>query len=98
MARSSARSQGGRLALAPGAHLIDLVSEAIGYRSSRSVQVKSGETAAIKVEFPNGTIALNASPWAEVLIDGRSVGETPIGNLAISVGSHEVVFRHPGAR
>jgi hypothetical protein len=23
------------------------------------------------------------------------VGETPIGNFAITLGSHEVVFRHP---
>jgi hypothetical protein len=30
-----------------------------------------------------------------VLIDGKSVGETPIGNLSVSVGSHDVVFRHP---
>ena len=55
----------------------------------------SGETAAVKVDLPNGTIALNATPWAEVFIDGRSAGETPIGNLSVSVGSHEVVFRHP---
>jgi hypothetical protein len=88
-------TQGGRLALAPGAHQIELVNEAIGYRSTRTVQVRSGETAAFKVDIPNGTIALNATPWAEVFIDGRSAGETPIGNLSISAGSHEVIFRHP---
>jgi len=27
--------------------------------------------------------------------DGRHVGETPIGNLAVAIGPHEVVFRHP---
>jgi len=88
-------SLGGRVALAPGAHQIEFVNDTVGYRSNRTVQVKSGESAAVKVEFPNGTIALNATPWAEVLIDGRSVGETPIGNLSVSVGSHDVVFRHP---
>ena len=88
-------SQGGRVALTPGTHQLEFVNDTLGYRGNRTVQVKSGETAAVKVEFPNGTIALNATPWAEVLIDGRSVGETPIGNLSVSVGSHEVVFRHP---
>jgi hypothetical protein len=30
-----------------------------------------------------------------VWIDGRRVGETPIGNLSVSIGPHEVVFKHP---
>ena len=42
-----------------------------------------------------GTIALNAIPWAEVWIDGEKVGETPIGNLPVAVGPHEIIFRHP---
>ena len=45
--------------------------------------------------MPKGTIALNAVPWADVWIDGVQVGETPIGNLPLSIGAHEVVFRHP---
>jgi hypothetical protein len=42
-----------------------------------------------------GTVNLNASPWAEVWLDGRRIGETPIGNLAVPIGPHEIVFRHP---
>ena len=38
---------------------------------------------------------MNAIPWAEVWVDGERVGETPIGNLPVSVGNHEVVFRNP---
>jgi hypothetical protein len=30
-----------------------------------------------------------------VLIDGKLVGETPIGNLSIPLGEHEIIFRHP---
>jgi hypothetical protein len=40
-------------------------------------------------------VNLNASPWAEVFIDGERVGDTPIGNLAVPIGPHEIVFRHP---
>jgi len=40
-------------------------------------------------------MSLNAVPWAEVWIDGDRVGETPIGNVQLSLGTHEVVFRHP---
>jgi hypothetical protein len=88
-------SRGGRLALAPGTHQLELVNEELGYRGTQVVQVKSRAVAAVEISLPSGTLSINATPWAEVLVDGRTVGETPIGNLAISVGSHEVVFRHP---
>ena len=29
------------------------------------------------------------------LIDGRDLGQTPIANIAVTVGTHEIVFRHP---
>ena len=51
--------------------------------------------AVITVELPQGVVSLNASPWAEVWIDGQRVGETPIGNLAVAIGPHEIVFKHP---
>jgi serine/threonine-protein kinase len=38
---------------------------------------------------------VNATPWAEVWIDGRSLGETPLANVEVPVGEHELVFRHP---
>ena len=44
---------------------------------------------------PNGTLSINAQPWAEVWVDGERVGETPIGNLSRRIGTHEVLFRHP---
>jgi hypothetical protein len=42
-----------------------------------------------------GSLSINAMPWADVWIDGKSVGQTPIANLQVSLGPHEVVFRHP---
>ena len=40
-------------------------------------------------------MAINAVPWAEVFVDGTRIGETPIGNIAVPIGTHEVIFRHP---
>jgi len=84
-----------RLMVPAGSHQLEIVNDALGYRSSRSVQVSPGKVSAIKIEFPMGTIALNAVPWADVWIDGEKVGETPIGNLPLAIGTHEVIFRHP---
>lgn len=84
-----------RVMIAAGRHELELVNEMLGYRESKTVQVPAGRTASLTVQFPDGTVNLNASPWAEVFIDGERVGETPIGNLKVSLGPHEVVFRHP---
>jgi hypothetical protein len=84
-----------RLMLASGRHDLQLVSDAMGYRSARSITVMPGKVEIIKVDLPNGNVSINATPWAEVFVDGQRVGETPIGNLSIPIGPHEVVFRHP---
>jgi hypothetical protein len=42
-----------------------------------------------------GRLNVNAIPWAEVWVDGQPIGQTPIGNIPISVGSHRLTFRHP---
>jgi serine/threonine protein kinase len=84
-----------RVMVAAGRHELLLVNETLGYRATRVVNVAPGKTARITAELPNGTVNLNASPWAEVWIDGQRVGETPIGNLSVPIGPHEVVFRHP---
>jgi hypothetical protein len=84
-----------RLMLASGKHVLEFVNEAVGYRQSRTVQVLPGKVAPLTIELPQGTVNLNASPWAEVWLDGRRIGETPIGNLSVPIGPHEIVFRHP---
>jgi hypothetical protein len=84
-----------RIMMAAGRHDIELVNDTLGYRVTRSVQVPPGKVMTLSLELPLGVLNVNASPWAEVWIDGRRVGETPIGNLPMSIGPHEVVFRHP---
>jgi PEGA domain len=84
-----------RVMMAAGRHEVELVNETLGYRATRVIQVTAGKVAPISVDLPNGTVNLNASPWAEVWIDGQRVGETPIGNLSVPIGPHEVIFRNP---
>jgi hypothetical protein len=73
----------------------DFVNSVIGFRARRMVDVRAGQVTPVAVPVPNGTLNINADPWATVLIDGASVGETPLGNLSVVPGEHEIVFRHP---
>jgi hypothetical protein len=84
-----------RVMLAAGRHELDLVNDTLGYHSTRVVQVPPGKVVSISLDLPMGVVNLNASPWAEVWIDGRRVGDTPIGNLGVAIGPHEIVFKHP---
>jgi hypothetical protein len=84
-----------RIMLPVGRHDLEFVNDALGFRAQRTVQVSAGQVSTIRLEWPRGSMAVNAIPWAEVLVDGTRVGETPIGSIAVPIGTHEVTFRHP---
>lgn len=84
-----------RIMLPAGSHALRLVSRPLNFERNQTVQIAGGQTRVVKPDLPNGTLSINALPWAEVLVNGERKGETPIGNLAVSIGQHEVVFRHP---
>ena len=88
-------SANGPVFTTPGVHQLDLINNVLGYRTSQTVRVVAGRVVPLQIEPPNGTISINAQPWAQVWIDGKAVGDTPLANLSVPLGEHEVVFRHP---
>ena len=83
-----------RLMLSPGRHDLTLTNRDLGYTSVQSVEIEPGETRSITLD-PRGTVNLNASPWAEVWIGGKKVGDTPLAGLQLPLGIQEIAFRHP---
>ena len=81
--------------LPAGPQIIGLENESVGFRDVRTVEVIPGKITPVAVTLPNGEISINARPWAEVFVDGNRVGETPVSQLSLPLGVHEVVFRHP---
>jgi hypothetical protein len=84
-----------RIMLAAGRHHITLTNQSLGYEEARSLEVTAGKTIAIRIDPPKVPVSVNARPWAEVILDGNTVGETPISSLLVPIGSHELAFRHP---
>jgi hypothetical protein len=85
----------GPVAILEGVHNIELSNSAIGFVVQESVTVKPGDLTTRTIRLPNGKLSINAVPWAEVWIDGTSVGQTPLANLSVTVGEHQIVFKHP---
>jgi len=88
-------TQSDRILMTSGRHDLDVVNDTLGFRARQTVQVTPGKLVPVKVQLPKGSLSVNAVPWADVSVDGQPVGQTPIGNLALTIGPHEVLFRHP---
>jgi len=88
-------SQAAKIMMPVGRHELRFANSALGFADRKVVDVRPGATAAIRVDLPNAPLSINAQPWAEVWVDGNRVGETPIGNHRVRIGSHEIILRHP---
>jgi serine/threonine-protein kinase len=42
-----------------------------------------------------GQLQFAVKPWAEIVVDGRVVGTTPLDRLNLEAGTHVVLLRHP---
>jgi hypothetical protein len=87
-------SEQGRLMLSPGRHQLTLTNTELGYTSTQAVDIEPGEEHPVSVQ-PTGHLSANASPWAEVWMNGKKIGETPVADLAVPLGTHEILFKNP---
>jgi hypothetical protein len=83
------------ISIPAGTHTLTLVNERFEFERVEEVTVVARRRATLTLAAPTGTLHLNATPWARVWIDGRRAGDTPLGNLVLPIGEHEVVLRHP---
>jgi hypothetical protein len=83
------------VSLTPGRHTLDVVNDELGFRATQTVTVRAGRTSTVTIAVPTGRIDINAVPWADVWIDGTAAGQTPLANLSLPIGRHEILFRHP---
>ena len=92
--RSIGTTEQGRLMLPPGRHQLTFSNHEYGFTSTQMVEIEPGEERSVNVQ-PTGELNVNALPWAEVWIDGRKTGDTPIAHLSVPIGTHEITFKHP---
>jgi len=84
-----------RIMLPTGRHELRMVSPALGFSEVHKVEVVAGKTATIRVAAPSASVSINARPWADVDVDGASLGQTPLANVSLPIGQHQVAFHHP---
>ena len=84
-----------RLMLPVGSHHIEFSNPSLEFTAARTVQIAAGRTANVAIALPQGRLSINAVPWADVSLNGAALGTTPLGEVAVPIGTHELLFRHP---
>jgi hypothetical protein len=84
----------GQIMLPPGSYKLSLVNQRFGYRGQAAVDIRPGQVTAYTAPLPTGHVHLETAPGADVWVEGERVGTTPVGELAIPIGTREIVVRH----
>jgi hypothetical protein len=85
--------ESGKVLLSPGPHDLRFENRDLGYRETRHVEVQPGQTTSLSLVTSPSTITVTASAPAIVVIDGQPVGETPLTNHPIALGTRDIVVR-----
>ena len=88
--RSIRLDDSNQVLLAPGPHDVRFENRALGLLEVRHLEIRPGETTAISLELPVSHLTVTASEPATVAIDGQAVGETPLTDYTIPVGTRDV--------
>ena len=88
-------TEDGRIMVRPGSHELDFVNKRLGFRERRVIDVTPGTATAVNITTAVGIVRITAPAGADVLIDGVLFGDTPLRELRLPIGLHEIVLRHP---
>jgi hypothetical protein len=85
-----------RIELPAGDHTISLWNDNFAGTVTDRFTISPGKTVKRRFYFDEfGYLQLVVFPWAEVYIDGRHYGQTPIGRARVPVGKHTLTLVHP---
>ena len=81
--------------LPSGAQSLRLRDSALGIDRGLSLVVVAGQSVSRHVSIGRARLSLRVSPWAEVTLDGRAVGTTPLAPIDTYEGRHVLELDNP---
>lgn len=82
-----------RVMLPSGSHQLTLQNRALGYEHTQTIEITPGGTTPVSVELPRTTLSITTSSPAEVWVDGERIGESPITDHPVDIGTRSVLAR-----
>jgi serine/threonine-protein kinase len=104
--RETSESRRAQLVLPAGRHSI--TAELAGYSSEkRDIVLLAGEHQSIEIAFtkklqkpvdrgqPMGRLTVRTTPWSDVYLGGKKLGQAPFADLELPAGTHTLTFKNP---
>ncbi len=79
--------------LSPGVHDLQFENAVFGFRERRRIEIRPGAIASVSITPSPSLLTVNASLPAEVLVDGKRAGETPLTDYPMDLGTRSVVVK-----
>ncbi|HEX4621747.1 MAG TPA: PEGA domain-containing protein, partial [Myxococcaceae bacterium] len=76
--------------LSPGEHRVRLENRVLGLSRAVRLVVRPGEELSHEETFSKGKLNVSSQPWADVFVDGKKLGTTPLAAREVWEGRHEV--------
>ena len=88
-------SDDGQLVLTAGSHDLVLENARFAFRSVIRIGVRPGENTSYTVPLPSGAVRVETTEGAEIWVEGERAGLAPLGDVAVPIGTREIVVKHP---
>ena len=93
--RRVGRSGDPQITLAPGRHKVTFVNKQLNLRETRTIEVQAGAIASYTLSLTIGTLNVIAPAGAEVWVDGERIGDAPLRDAKVAIGTRDIVVKHP---
>ena len=77
-----------RFTTSPGEHKLRVENAALGLSRSATVVLKEGRETVERIEFKKGRLNVQVDPWADVWLDDKKLGQTPLAAREAWEGKH----------
>jgi serine/threonine-protein kinase len=84
----------GALHLRPGKHTVQVNAPGLAFGRTLALELSPGEAALRAVHGGKGWLRVAVTPWAEVIVDGRTLGVTPLQPVELAEGPHLVTLKN----
>jgi serine/threonine-protein kinase len=84
----------GTYRIAPGKHHVVVSGPALAAPRTLTLEAAPGDALLQRIRSGRGTLRVVATPWAEVTVDGRSAGVTPLPTSELLEGTHTIVLKN----
>lgn len=84
----------GAYRLSPGRHQIVVAGPALAAPRTLTLEAAPGDALLQRIRSGRGTLRVVATPWAEVTIDGKPLGVTPLPPSELVEGAHTIVLKN----